>query len=148
MLYRRFHSHWGRFTSRCTLQTLKKSTYLILLIFSMKIRPTTSVNKILKIENSQYDSQEFLNDLLQLLSNELNINYQNELATTPRDIDDIFLSSQKYWKDYLYNECSIIESLFSGQFKSRISCSSCNNERNIFECFQLIQLGIPTPNTK
>ncbi|XP_065669998.1 ubiquitin carboxyl-terminal hydrolase 8 isoform X3 [Hydra vulgaris] len=48
------------------------------------------------------------------------------------------------WKDYKLNNDSVIVDLFQGQFRSTVTCLSCNKRSKTFDAFNCLQLPLPS----
>ena len=101
-------------------------------------------NKSLSLRNQQ-DAQEFLSILLDCLHEDLNRITNKpyfELEEQKENETDLE-ASQRFWDLYKKREDSIIVDLFHGQFKSKITCSTCGKTSKTYEPF--IFLGLPIP---
>ncbi|KAK9708423.1 ubiquitin-specific protease doa4 [Basidiobolus ranarum] len=98
--------------------------------------------------SDQQDSQELLGFLLDGLHEDLNL-----IVTKPppdnNEDDDMMekmpehLSSDLAWEKYLLRNSSIIVSLFQGQFRSRLQCTSCKQTSTTYNPFMYLSLPIP-----
>ena len=61
---------------------------------------------------------------------------------------DIIIKSIEYWKSYVKNNNSIITSLFTGLFSSKITCNNCNNSHFNFEPFNILELNLYDKDNK
>ena len=94
--------------------------------------------------NSQHDSQEFLNFLLDGLHEDLNRIKKKPYLETPESNnrpDDIV--AQENWENHLLRNQSIVVDLMHGQYKSTLNCPQCNKISNTFDPFMTLPLGIP-----
>ena len=98
--------------------------------------------------NEQHDAQEFLAFLLAGLSEDLNRVVDKPYIEAPdsdgrpdRELADI------WWNNHLQRELSIIVALFTGQYKSLLTCKSCSYESARFEPFSFLQLPLPEDDT-
>ena len=94
--------------------------------------------------NNQQDANEFIITLLNALNESLkspiiNINYE-QIYVEPRDSD--LEKSKKFWDLYLKYNDSIITDLFCGQLKQTIRCPDCQEFKEKFECFNILNLPI------
>eukprot|EP00550_Attheya_septentrionalis_P004019 CAMPEP_0198291588 /NCGR_PEP_ID=MMETSP1449-20131203/9068_1 /TAXON_ID=420275 /ORGANISM="Attheya septentrionalis, Strain CCMP2084" /LENGTH=2054 /DNA_ID=CAMNT_0043990251 /DNA_START=402 /DNA_END=6566 /DNA_ORIENTATION=+ len=94
--------------------------------------------------NEQHDAQELLAFLLSGLSEDLNRIVDKPYIEAPdsdgrpdRELADI------WWSNHLKREMSIIVALFTGQYKSLLTCRSCKYESARFEPFAFLQLPLP-----
>jgi len=94
--------------------------------------------------NEQHDAQELLSFLLSGLSEDLNRIVEKPYIEAPdsdgrpdKELADI------WWENHLKRELSIIVALFTGQYKSLLTCSSCKYESARFEPFCFMQLPLP-----
>ena len=101
--------------------------------------------------NLQFDANEFLFNLFDLLNEELSQvkkknlkgNLEtNELSTKIEGESDI-QASKRFWNFHRSKNESIISDLFYGQYKSTIDCLTCNNSVVYFEPFSTLTLDIP-----
>lgn len=94
--------------------------------------------------NEQHDAQELLAYLLGGLSEDLNRIVDKPYIEAPdsdgrpdSELADI------WWSNHLKREMSIIVALFTGQYKSLLTCRSCKYESARFEPFSFLQLPLP-----
>lgn len=94
--------------------------------------------------NEQHDAQELLAFLLGGLSEDLNRIVEKPYIEAPdsdgrpdSELADI------WWSNHLQRELSIIVALFTGQYKSLLTCRSCKYESARFEPFSFLQLPLP-----
>ncbi len=94
--------------------------------------------------NEQHDAQELLAFLLSGLSEDLNRIVDKPYIEAPdsdgrpdKELADI------WWSNHLKRELSIIVALFTGQYKSLLTCSECKYESARFEPFCFMQLPLP-----
>jgi hypothetical protein len=94
--------------------------------------------------NEQHDAQELLAFLLGGLSEDLNQIVDKPYIEAPdsdgrpdSELADI------WWSNHLKREMSIIVALFTGQYKSLLTCRSCKYESARFEPFSFLQLPLP-----
>jgi hypothetical protein len=94
--------------------------------------------------NEQHDAQELLAFLLGGLSEDLNRIVEKPYIEAPdsdgrpdEELADI------WWTNHLKREMSIIVALFTGQYKSLLTCRSCKYESARFEPFSFLQLPLP-----
>lgn len=104
------------------------------------------------VSNDQQDAQELLLSLLDGLHEDLNRVTQRPKLSNKDDDDDKEerLSDREAaslaWKRHLSLNNSIIVDLFQGQFKSTVTCLSCNKSSRRFDAF--MYLTLPLPSTK
>lgn len=94
--------------------------------------------------NEQHDAQELLAFLLSGLSEDLNRIVDKPYIEAP-DSDgrpDAELADI-WWSNHLKREMSIIVALFTGQYKSLLTCRTCKYESARFEPFCFLQLPLP-----
>jgi ubiquitin carboxyl-terminal hydrolase 6/32 len=94
--------------------------------------------------NEQHDAQELLAFLLGGLSEDLNRIVEKPYIEAP-DSDgrpDSELA-EIWWSNHLKREMSIIVAMFTGQYKSLLTCRSCKYESARFEPFSFLQLPLP-----
>ncbi|TMW65897.1 hypothetical protein Poli38472_003662 [Pythium oligandrum] len=96
--------------------------------------------------SDQQDSQELLAFLLSGLSEDLN-RIQDKPYVEQPDSDGRFDSdlADEWWRNHLRREVSIIVALFTGQYKSLLTCSECGFKSARFEPFTFLQLPLPEP---
>lgn len=94
--------------------------------------------------NEQHDAQELLAFLLGGLSEDLNRIVEKPYMEAPdsdgrpdSELADI------WWSNHLKRERSIIVALFTGQYKSLLTCRTCKYESARFEPFSFLQLPLP-----
>jgi len=94
--------------------------------------------------NEQHDAQELLSYLLGGLSEDLNrieskpyIEQPDSDGRPDKELADI------WWRNHLLREMSIIVALFTGQYKSLLTCKACRYESARFEPFMYLQLPLP-----
>lgn len=92
----------------------------------------------------QHDSQECINSILDLLSEDL---YRKQkkpyVETTEADGQDDIYSSKEAWIKHLIRNESVIVDLFHGQYKSTLVCSKCTRVSVTFDPFMTLSLPIP-----
>ena len=94
--------------------------------------------------NEQHDAQELLAFLLSGLSEDLNRIVKKPYIEAPdsdgrpdEELADI------WWSNHLQRELSIVEALFTGQYKGTSHCTTCGYESARFEPFAYLQLPLP-----
>jgi ubiquitin C-terminal hydrolase len=94
--------------------------------------------------NEQHDAQEFLTFLLGGLSEDLNRIVDKPYIEAPdsdgrpdSELADI------WWENHLKREMSIIVALFTGQYKSLLTCKTCSYESARFEPFSTLTVPLP-----
>lgn len=97
----------------------------------------------------QHDSQECINTILDLLSEDL---YRQKkkpyVETTEAEGQNDELSSSEAWIKHLMRNESIIVDLFHGQYKSTLVCSKCSRVSVTFDPFLTLSLPIPGKKEK
>jgi len=94
--------------------------------------------------NEQHDAQELLAFLLGGLSEDLNRIVEKPYIEAP-DSDgrpDAELADI-WWSNHLKREMSIVVALFTGQYKSLLTCRTCKYESARFEPYTFLQLPLP-----
>ncbi|KDO31693.1 hypothetical protein SPRG_03611 [Saprolegnia parasitica CBS 223.65] len=96
--------------------------------------------------SDQQDAQELIAFLLSGLSEDLNRILDKPYIEHP-DSDGRFDSdlADEWWRNSLKREVSIIVALFTGQYKSLLTCSQCGYKSARFEPFTFLQLPLPEP---
>lgn len=96
------------------------------------------------VGNEQHDAQEFLSFILGGLSEDLNRIMEKPYIEAPdsdgrpdEELADI------WWGNHFKRELSIIEALFTGQYKSSLICKTCKYESCRYEPFTYLQLPLP-----
>lgn len=93
----------------------------------------------------QEDASEFIDALLDSLSDELNtVSYpsyrqrteEDQLVATPK-------LSELYWNDFLVNRTAWVSSMFYHQLKSKFECLVCGAHREVFEHDSMLSLPLP-----
>ncbi|CAO3647772.1 unnamed protein product [Cunninghamella echinulata] len=100
----------------------------------------------------QQDSQEFLNFLLDGLHEDLNTIQRkpNNINNNDDHDDEAFEKLPDYqasgiaWEKYMARNASVIVSLFQGQYRSRLICSSCKTTSTTYNTFMSLSLPIPS----
>jgi ubiquitin carboxyl-terminal hydrolase 6/32 len=94
----------------------------------------------------QQDAQELLAFLLSGLSEDLNRIHEKPYVEQP-DSDGRFDGdlADEWWRNHLRREVSIIVALFTGQYKSLLTCSRCGFKSARFEPFTFLQVPLPEP---
>ena len=101
--------------------------------------------------NVQHDAQELLSFLIDGLSEDLNLVKEKIFIEQPDS--DINIPEEKTanicWENQLKCVCSIVQSLFMGQFKSLIYCKNkgCNYSSARYEPFNILSVPIPAKNS-
>jgi len=94
--------------------------------------------------NEQHDAQELLAFLLSGLSEDLNRIMKKPYIEAPdsdgRPDEEL---AEIWWSNHLQRELSIIEALFTGQYKSSSLCKTCKYESARFEPFTYLQVPLP-----
>ncbi|OQR98273.1 ubiquitin-specific protease [Achlya hypogyna] len=96
--------------------------------------------------SDQQDAQELIAFLLSGLSEDLNRILDKPYIEHP-DSDGRFDAdlADEWWRNSLKREVSIIVALFTGQYKSLLTCSECGYKSARFEPFTFLQLPLPEP---
>ncbi|TYZ61681.1 hypothetical protein PybrP1_005693 [[Pythium] brassicae (nom. inval.)] len=96
--------------------------------------------------SEQQDSQELLAFLLSGLSEDLNRITEKPYVDQP-DSDGRYDAdlADEWWRNHLRREVSIIVALFTGQYKSLLTCSVCGFKSARFEPFTFLQVPLPEP---
>ncbi|KAH8825801.1 hypothetical protein DL96DRAFT_1609938 [Flagelloscypha sp. PMI_526] len=104
---------------------------------------------------NQYDSQEFLSFLLDVVHQDMNRRAFNPiLSSTKREEDErleslsINLASEQQWQFWKTKNDSMITDYFHGQLMDRIECLTCHNTSRIFNAFSLLHVPIPDSTPK
>lgn len=94
--------------------------------------------------NEQHDAQELLAFLLGGLSEDLNrIQDKPYIEAPDSDGRPDHELAEIWWSNHLKREFSIVVALFTGQYKSLLTCRSCGYESARFEPFSFLQLPLP-----
>ena len=89
----------------------------------------------------QQDAQELLSELINGLHEDVNrVKVKPSVPWPDSDGRSDEIVSNEYWQCNLQRENSIITSLFTGQFKTQISCKSCGRSSARFEPFTFLQV--------
>lgn len=96
------------------------------------------------VGNEQHDAQEFLTFILAGLSEDLNRIMEKPYIEAPdsdgrpdEELADI------WWANHFKRELSVIEALFTGQYKSSLVCKTCKYESCRYEPFTTLTLPLP-----
>lgn len=125
---------------------------------------------------SQNDSQECLSLVLDTIHEETKSEVELEMNPLPVDVEQFkkmrekilknstssnkeyikykalhlkecaIIESLEFWKNYIKNNHSVIEDIFTGLFFNTVKCCKCNNSSLNFEPFKIINLPIPNDN--
>jgi Ca2+-binding EF-hand superfamily protein len=101
--------------------------------------------------NEQHDAQDALQTLLSTLNEDLNrVPGPNKPYIEQPDSEGRpdGLVAEEWWCNHLRREQSIVTSLFTGQFKSVLTCESCGHASARFEPFTILSLPLPEPRTR
>ena len=94
--------------------------------------------------NEQHDAQELLAFLLGGLSEDLNRIVDKPYMEAPdSDGRPDHELAEIWWNNHLKREMSIVVALFTGQYKSLLTCRTCKYESARFEPFSFLQLPLP-----
>lgn len=101
-------------------------------------------------EDRQQDAKEYLEFLLDMLHEDLNVNWDRSQLKPltfeqemKRERMDVAVASRIEWDRYSHRESSYITSLFAGQHASRLRCTTCRNTSTTYEPFTSISIEIP-----
>lgn len=99
--------------------------------------------------NEQHDAQELMVFLLDGLSEDVNLVHEKPYMENPdsdgrsdKELADI------WWDNHSKRENSVIQALFTGQFKSVMHCASCQHNSARFEPFNSLALPLPEDHTQ
>jgi len=94
---------------------------------------------------NQQDSNEFMTEFLSILSEDLNKsdkkNYKELKEKQENETDQE--CAERFWKNHLERNDSIITDLFSGLLKSEVVCRKCGFKNITFDPFNTLTLAIP-----
>ena len=94
---------------------------------------------------NQQDSNEFMTEFLSILSEDLNKsdkkNYKELKEKQEEETDQE--CAERFWKNHLERNDSIITDLFSGLLKSEVLCRKCGFQNITFDPFNTLTLAIP-----
>ena len=92
----------------------------------------------------QQDAQELISTLLGALHEDLNRIHEkpyNEQPDSNNRSDEVV--AQEWWRNHLRRDLSVITALFTGQFKSSLTCQVCHYESSRFEPFSFLPVPLP-----
>jgi ubiquitin carboxyl-terminal hydrolase 8 len=111
--------------------------------------------------NSQQDSHEFLNHLLESIHDNLEVSKniyefsikEKEYLGLLNNSNEVYLQnlikeSNNIWMKYILKENTEIIRIFYGQLRSTVECQTCFNNEHTFESFNTLQLNINHQNPK
>jgi hypothetical protein len=99
--------------------------------------------------NEQHDAQELMTFLLDGLSEDLNLVHEKPYIENPdSDGRPDSVLADIWWGNHLKRELSIVNALFSGQFKSVMKCSHCQYTSARYEPFNTLTLPLVEDLTK
>jgi ubiquitin carboxyl-terminal hydrolase 4/11/15 len=94
---------------------------------------------------SQHDSQELLSFTLDGLHEDLNRvkvkPYGGEITTTEQMTDDEI--AEQYWRNFTARNQSVIVDNMYGQYRSEVTCPTCNTVSKTFDPFLMLNVSIP-----
>jgi ubiquitin C-terminal hydrolase len=91
----------------------------------------------------QHDSQECINTILDLLSEDLFKRNKKPYVETPESEGKTdALASYEAWNKHVIRNDSYILDLFHGQYKSKLTCSVCNRISITFEPYLMVSVPI------
>lgn len=98
--------------------------------------------------NDQQDAHDFMNFLLDVLHEEINLKSEKEYIANPEKYNgtDVELANE-YWSNNLRRNFSFIHSFFLGQLKSKLICKGCNKFKDQYETFLSLSLPISQKKT-
>ena len=117
---------------------------------SKSVNPKQFINEVGALKkqfsgNEQHDSQELLAFLMDGLSEELNLVHDKPYVQHPdSDNRPDAILADIWWKNHLLRELSVVQAIFTGQFKSVMTCD-CGYSSARFEPFNF--LPVPLPGT-
>lgn len=91
----------------------------------------------------QQDSHEFLLILFEKLHADLNTSLAIKTITEIPDTMPSKEAIERFWRDHLTNNNSIISKQFEGLIMSTLECDACQKKSNTFEVFTCLSLPIP-----
>ena len=99
--------------------------------------------------NDQHDAHELLSFLLDGLSEDLNLvtgaKPYSELPDSDSGVSEVELADL-WWESHLQRDRSVIQALFTGQFKSVMGCGLCGFRSARYEPFNALTVPIPEEN--
>jgi len=97
----------------------------------------------------QHDSQELLAFLIDGIHEDLNrVRNKPFTETIESENEPDYEVAMKSWQNHLKRNQSVIVDLFHGQFKSQITCPTCNRVSITFDPFNSVSLPIPVKKEK
>jgi len=97
----------------------------------------------------QHDSQELLAFLIDGIHEDLNrVRDKPFTETIESENEPDYEVAMKSWQNHLKRNQSVIVDLFHGQFKSQITCPTCNRVSITFDPFNSVSLPIPVKKEK
>eukprot|EP01032_Pedospumella_encystans_P012542 gene12542-14505_t len=94
--------------------------------------------------HEQHDAQELLAFLLDGLSEDLNLVHTKPYTEQPdSDHRSDAVLADIWWSNHLKRDKSVIQAMFSGQFKSTMKCTHCTYTSARYEPFNFISVPVP-----
>eukprot|EP01039_Chlorochromonas_danica_P002862 gene2862-3126_t len=94
--------------------------------------------------NDQHDAHELLASLLDGLTEDCNLVTRKNTTSPPdslnRDEEEL---AEIWWRHHLLRECSVVQALFAGQFRTITRCPACDYQSIRYEPFTCLALPIP-----
>jgi ubiquitin carboxyl-terminal hydrolase 4/11/15 len=95
---------------------------------------------------SQQDSNEFMTEFLSILNEDLNKTDKKEYKELKEKGEDEseLDCSKRFWNLHVKLNDSIVTDLFSGLFRSEVTCQNCQYKNITFDPFNTLTLAIPS----
>ncbi|XP_054162411.1 ubiquitin carboxyl-terminal hydrolase 8-like [Oppia nitens] len=99
------------------------------------------------IPGQQQDAHEFLVKLLEKLHEDLNESTIRDIDTNISEDLSLQVAANKFWKNHLRKNKSIITDLFEGFIVNSLMCLTCHKTSNTFEVFSCLSLPLGNHKT-
>ena len=139
---------FGKIIKSMWTSSSSSSDYVSSIYNPKKFRKTVSIYDSHLGDGAQHDAQEFLTFLMNGLHEDLNRIKNKKYEENPDGEMPDIEKAKLFWEIYLRRNQSIIVDLFQGQFRSSLTCQTCNYSSITFEPFTFLQVPLPMEKTR